>query len=366
MRAVRLAPACFLASMPFAAGPAAAQTIRVRTVDEVTRQPAAGALVSLLTPSGARLRQRLTDHLGRATLTASGPGVYRVRADRIGHPGITSDSLALRAADTVELTIAMPARRTVLPELVATGTSPCVTDPASARSTAALWEEARKALLTSQLTRDRRDLRFTVLEFSRRLGPNLAVLEETTDTLELPALRPFTSIPAAILERDGWIRRDEEKVIYYGPDEALLLSDFFLRTHCFRTEWSRRDGRAVVALRFEPLRGSSADISGALWLDPGRAELTSVDWRYERLPRDLPSGATGTARFEAPLEGGYVVWHWAIRMPHQLTVTVKASDGTPDLGSHPVIESYVEEGGEVLRIESRPPATQPSSRPAGL
>jgi len=244
--------------MPFAASPAAAQTIRVRTVDEVTRQPAAGALVSLLAPSGARLRQRLTDHLGRATLTASGPGVYRVRADRIGHPGITSDSLALRAADTVELTIAMPGRRT------------------------------------------------------------------------------------------------------------LLLSDFFLRTHCFRTEWSRRDGRAVVALQFEPLRGPTADISGALWLDPSRAELTSVDWRYERLPRDVPSGATGTARFEAPLEGGYVVWHWAIRMPHQLTVTVQASDGTPDLGSHPVIEGYVEEGGEVLRIESRPPApaTQRSSRPA--
>jgi uncharacterized surface anchored protein len=56
---------------------AAAQSIRIRTLEVETGRAISGAIVVLLDSAGRRVMQGLTDDLGRISLTAPAPGMYR-------------------------------------------------------------------------------------------------------------------------------------------------------------------------------------------------------------------------------------------------------------------------------------------------
>jgi hypothetical protein len=112
---VRLAAYALLA----VACPAAAQTVRVQAIEAETRRPIPGAIVALIDSLERRLAQGLTSESGRLQLRAPGPGTYRLRADRIGHPGVLS--LPVTLTDTVSVLLVMPVERLLLPELAFTG-----------------------------------------------------------------------------------------------------------------------------------------------------------------------------------------------------------------------------------------------------
>lgn len=61
-----------------------AQTVQGQLVEEGTGSPIAGALVLLLNEDGKTAARVLTDEGGRFLIRAPAPGLYRLRADRIG------------------------------------------------------------------------------------------------------------------------------------------------------------------------------------------------------------------------------------------------------------------------------------------
>jgi len=105
------------------ASPLAAQSVRVRTVEVETGRAVAGAIVVLLDSAGRRVVRGLNDDFGRITLPIAVPGSYRLKADRIGHPGVLGPFF--NSADAGLITLELPGERFELAELAVSGTSVC-------------------------------------------------------------------------------------------------------------------------------------------------------------------------------------------------------------------------------------------------
>src|SRR5690606_34599315 len=156
-----------------------------------------------------------------------------------------------------------------------------------------------------------------------------------------------------------------------GVDASALLSDAFLRSHCFRIE---RNGRqpGVVGLAFEPIdRGGMPDIEGVLWVDQRTAELQHLEFTFTRhlhpiaVPR-APFG--GRVEFRRLANGAWVVDGWWLRMPQLPTTVLRrlvqhaarddASDQDALRAAHRRGMRIWEEGAE-LRDLAEPAAPQP-------
>ncbi|MES1259120.1 MAG: hypothetical protein ABUL71_00900, partial [Gemmatimonadota bacterium] len=130
---------------------------------------------------------------------------------------------------------------------------------------------------------------------------------------------PVRSLSLDSLKVFGYRLKDPEEgsgYHYYGPDMALLTSDWFLDTHCFTMDKDRSKGDTVV-IRFDPVgHPKNVDVSGALILD--RTSLTMRRLTYEL--RDLPDGlpdrsAGGIMQFAEKSPGLWVPIEWAIWAP---------------------------------------------------
>ena len=82
------------------------------------------------------------------------------------------------------------------------------------------------------------------------------------------------------LERTGYVRAEPDTTLtYLAPDENVLLSESFLRTHCFSAPGAK-DG-ALAELRFKPVRGRRLpDVEGSVFVDTLSGELRRIDYRY--------------------------------------------------------------------------------------
>jgi hypothetical protein len=255
--------------------PAGAQSIKVRTVEIETGRAIAGAIVVLLDSTGRRVVQGLTDDLGRITLTAPVTAMYRVKADRIGHPGITTDPF--NSASTATLTLEMPGDRFELPEIAVSGSSVC--GRSENAETAQLWEEIRKALSASQITSASQSVELSVRRFvrSRSLGGQLR--KDSTTRTFTTRISPFVTADPASLVRAGYIQGSGNDIRFLGPDAHVLLSDDFLDTHCFRMVRAEKDMPGAVGLGFEPVKGRqvprSRAHSGSIAAAPSCARSTT-------------------------------------------------------------------------------------------
>src|SRR5581483_10901947 len=113
----------------------------------------------------------------------------------------------------------------------------CLVRPTEGVAVAQLWNEARKALSATELTRlaqtaarARRDPhRFTVRfrKFSRDLeAHSLAPMREDGFEVEADAITPFVAADPELLARDGYVVGPLEGMrTYYAPDASILLSD---------------------------------------------------------------------------------------------------------------------------------------------
>ncbi|HKP28001.1 MAG TPA: carboxypeptidase-like regulatory domain-containing protein [Gemmatimonadales bacterium] len=295
---------------------ASAQSIRVRTVEVETGRAISGAIVVLLDSAGRRLVQGLTDDLGRISLTAPIPGIYRVKADRIGHPGVTSDPF--NSATTATLTLEMPGERFELPEIAVSGTSVC--GRSENAETAQLWEEIRKALSASQITSASQSVELSVRRFvrSRTLGGQLR--KDSTTRTFTTRLSPFvTGDPSSLLQL-GYIQGSGNDIRFLGPDAHVLLSDDFLDTHCFRMVQAGKEMPGSVGLGFEPVKGRKVpEIKGTLWVDRGSAELRALDYEYVNVPSAVRApGLGGRSEFARLSTGDWIIRDWYIRVPDRV------------------------------------------------
>jgi hypothetical protein len=185
------------------------------------------------------------------------------------------------------------------------------------------------------------------MRYDRQLDPETgAVVQEDQSRRAGYMLTPFESRPAEDLVANGFVQREGTEFTYYAPDAAVLLSDPFLDTHCFRISYADEPAEeGLVGLGFEPTGAdkSVADIAGTMWIDPETSELRWLEFRYEFLdPEMTTSMVGGRVDFQRMPNGTWIVPEWWIRMP---VMTVRTEfDGR----QRPAIARYHQTGGLVL------------------
>jgi Carboxypeptidase regulatory-like domain len=325
-----------------ASSPAAAQVVELKLLDEASRAPIAGAIVRLLRDNTA-IGQGLTNALGRIVFRAPAPGNYRIKADRIGFSGLLTEPIALAGGETVRRELLMPSTPRLLPTIEVRGKSAC--DPRGEEGTlaAALWEEIRKALTANVITQRQGAVTLHVRKFHRDVSLSGKPIREWVYGSDLVRGQPFVSMPAATLAKAGFVEQLEgDSVGYAAPDAALLLSDEFVATHCFRPV---NVTEKIVGLAFEPVKDRRVvDVRGTLWVDRASSELQFLEYIYSIVPEELKKADLGgRVEFHRLPTGAWIVSYWHIRMP-----TLRASE-VRGLGNVPTkvirLVGLIETGG---------------------
>ena len=196
----------FAVVLSLAPGLVVGQSVALRVTDRTNGGALGGALVSLQDQAGKRIVQTLADERGRANLKAPAAGRYRLRVDAIGYQGVVGDPFDLPDGVALERSVSLEGAPLNLKELVVASSRPVQCDLEEARGTAAarLWDEARKALTGTQLTRAH-PLELEVRTFERRLDSRGRIVDETSEARRAPTARPWVcaspAFPVAVSPR---------------------------------------------------------------------------------------------------------------------------------------------------------------------
>jgi hypothetical protein len=351
--------------------PAAAQTVRGVVLDAASGAPVAAAFVLLVPaaagdmPADSAVDGAVTDSLGRFLLTPPAPGRYRLRVDRIGYQSHLAEAFETVPSEPVDRQIRALFQPIDLLSLDLPG-GRCVVDPRGSDVMGRVWEEARKALAAAVWAERRAAFRFTIRTYERTLDPRRAEVREETSR-ERSGVRsssPYISLPAEDLAENGYARIEDGGLRYYAPDAQALVSDHFLKNHCFDLTWGDRIGQpGWIGLEFKPARGGPdvADVKGVIWIDVTSAELRRVDLEYVDLPDPMSDySAEAQVEFGRAPTGAWIIPRWWIRTPVLGFVEERGGGaGAPRMvtsGRGQVgLVARLETGGVVLRTEGVAP-----------
>lgn len=335
-------------------GALSAQVVRGVVRDSASADPAAGVLVALIQRGTGERRTVLSDEEGRFTIAAPGAGNYSVETKRIGVRPVLSPEFRLSAGESRELSVIVAPVVAVLDVVRVTGRSYCGQRVSEGAETATLWEEVRAALIATRLTREARAFPMTITNFKRTLDPaSFQVRSEERSERTGVTTNPFTSAPLASLSAHGYIVNEGSSLQYRGPDVDVLLSDVFIRDHCFRAVLGTSQQVGLLGLSFEPTSARKVpDIAGILWIDARTRQLRRLEYHYTRSPVEidvrLPLSYVDFARLPS---GAWIIQRWAIRMAHATRASATDAPTNPLVVADPVrnrLVAVIEEGGEAF------------------
>jgi hypothetical protein len=325
--------------------------VRGTLVEEGSDLPIAGAFVMLEDSAGQTLATTLTGSAGTWLLRAPTAGTYRLRADRIGYASFLSDILVVEADQSVAYRLAAAVAPIGLTELAVQGAdSKCAVLGEEGLAVFQVWEEARKALAAIVWTGQQPYYRFDAVHFKRRLDPHgVPASAAEYEEVRYFGRHPFRSVPIRDLVLGGFVQWTTGVVNYYGPDAEVIVSDEFLRRHCFHLVEAEEQG--IVGLQFEPVDDSRLiDIAGTMWLDAETSQLRSLDFRYENLDLAVDTRQLGgSVEFVRLPSGAWIVQHWAIRVPIIETDEPRSSGGRM-LAPRRILTGVDEGGGQVTAV----------------
>lgn len=296
---------------------ASPQSIQGVLIDNVNQQPLPGAFVTLIDAAGKELARALTGPAGRYVLQTPGPGAYRLRTKRIGFRPQTSEPLRVEVGQSLTYRLVLDPIPVALPERVVAADTQCEIDGPGVQA-ATLWEEVREALSAVSWSARVPGYWYETVLFERdRPSIHSHVRRDTTWSRTGFLHAPFRSAPPEELASQGYIARDANDIVYFGPDADALLSDPFVRTHCFDVTIGRGRESNLIGLHFVPVpERYLTDVEGTLWLDRRTSELRHLDFAYTHLPQHLSTvGARGRIDFLRVPSGAWIVREWVIRMP---------------------------------------------------
>jgi hypothetical protein len=252
-------------------------------------------------------------------------------------PSIRAGPIALLLLLTGPSGAAAQAR---IPEVTVRAKTPCEIHPETASETAALWASA-EAALGGAVADDSTPPLLLIQKWRRKLDRSLKLLYERRDSSLVATRQPFGAKTPSSIERAGYIQRMFRTLIFYGPDPDEIITERFLRQHCFRRVEGSGATQGLAGLAFDPLpRQQKPDVSGTLWIEPVSGALRYVEYGWTNPPYGVDGGrARGRTDFVRLATGGWITQRWYIRMPE---------------GSGFDFEGYSEEGGELLAVG--PPA----------
>jgi hypothetical protein len=311
-----LAPfAALLLVLPAAS--AGAQLVRGIVVDSASGEPLAGVTVRLVDGAGAAVGGALVGDNGRFHLLGVGAGRYSIRVQRVGYAAAVDGPMELVATDTVWRRIVVTPIPVSLAAIRVTGRGGCEVRP-DARETLLVWEEARKALDATAVTRGARRIKATVVDYDRKLDlETLRILHETREERVGLVDRPYISRSPESFARLGYMQEVDGAFWLFAPDAEVLLSDEFVERHCLRLVAGVGARAGMIGLGFEPVDVRRVpDITGVFWLDVATGELRDLEFRYTGLPEYMPANKVGgRVEFAALPNGGWIIRRWSVRAP---------------------------------------------------
>lgn len=332
-----------------------AQVVRGVVRDSASGEGTSGVLVTLVERASGTRRTVLTDEAGRFTIGAPRAGAYTLEVKRIGVRPSVLPEFVLADGEARELTATVAPLVAQLEVVRVTGRSYCGERIREGAETATLWEEVRAALLAARITREDRRAHVTITNFTRTLHPkSFEVLAEERSERSGLTTNTFASVSIASLSRDGYVVPDGDQLQYRGPDVDVLLSDAFVREHCFRAVRGTSAQDGLVGLSFEPTSARRVpDIAGVLWIDARTRQLRRLEFKYVGSPlqprEPFPLSYVDFARMPS---GTWVVERWAIRMPRMAPVAAKnPGPSNPMIPTEPERErllAVIETGGEAF------------------
>jgi len=304
------------------------QDVRIEVVEAANGKPIVGANVSVIDSTGVLLGGGFSDQFGHIDLPTPPRNPFRVQADKVSYD--TWLSVVLRpAGKPIRLRIGMAPTR--LAGIVGRTETACQQLSGPGTPAGALWVELRKALTASALTESKGLVPLDVDLYERALDRSLSIVTERKEARTNVPRRPATGI--------SWDQLDSARrgnasgaEVYRAPDAAVLLSDAFVRSHCFAAIRGYGPDNGLTGLEFKPSKvGSLPELTGVIWLDPRANALRYLNFDYVNLPIPLRiARTTGRVDFQQ-LEGGqWIVQRWYIRMPRTERVSA-AAVGSPNI-----------------------------------
>ena len=343
-------PVAVFAVACFTAAGARAQTVRGVFSDSVSRTPIRGAFVTLVDSQGTERVRTITNQAGEFVLSAPTPGTYRIRSKRIGFHPYVSPPLTLGAGESISYDAIVLPIPVPLEQVVVAGDRQC--DVEGGASVAALWQEVSEALAAVRWTRNAPGYWYVLRQFDREVLPSGSrggALDSVWQNAGFYQA-PFRSVPAEQLAADGFVVQDGSGWNYFAPEAEALLSEPFLRTHCFETKLGKGETAGLMGLMFSPARGRKLpDVAGTLWVDRQTGELRHLEFKYVQLPSGLADPrAGGRVAFMRVPTGAWIVHEWVIRMPISQEAEASAS-GIPDFTR---VRGLRERGGMAEQIKT--------------
>jgi hypothetical protein len=296
-----------------------AQDVRIEVVEASNGKPIVGANVSVFDSTGALLGGGFSDQVGRIDLPAPQRSAFRVQADKVSYD--TWLSVVLRpSGKPIRLRVGMTPTR--LPGALVRTETACQQLSGPGTPAGALWVELRKALTASAMTEAKGLVPLDVDLYERALDRSLGIVAERKEQRTNIPRRPATGISWDQLDsaRHGDAAGGE---VYRAPDPAALVSDQFVKSHCFAAIRGYGPENGFTGLEFKPAKvGSQPELTGVMWLDPQANALKYLNFDYVNLPIPLRiARTTGRVDFQQLPAGQWIVPRWYIRMPRTARVT---------------------------------------------
>ncbi len=305
-----------------------AQQLIVTVRDSLSRAPVVAAIVTATDQANGTRAYSLTNADGRVTIRLPNPGSWKASVRRIGIVPKAAAAIFVGAGATIPVQLEVANLRFTLPRVrVAAKAGVCGRAPSGIDRTSALWEQVTLALRSSALARgdSAQAPRLRVRLHERARDMDLALISSNVVKTGEGTRRPFFAADPDSLADFGYVRRDPDGMIaYYAPDEIVMLSDAFVRTHCFGTPLVDANP-ALAELEFEPApRRRVPDVAGVAYVDTVTGELRRIVFKYVNASTLIPNGAThvgGEVALRRLEDGQWIVTNWTIRMPDLVRVS---------------------------------------------
>jgi Carboxypeptidase regulatory-like domain/TonB-dependent Receptor Plug Domain len=341
-----------------AAVPALAQTLRGSVVGPDSTSPVAGAIVQAADDHGATVARALTTARGEFTLRLPAEGRYAVTVLRIGFRPTRVRAITVAAGATETRRIVVAGQAMTLATVNVRDKQTCRVSADTGLAVARVWEEARKAMLSSQLSAEGPPLVAEWIEYDRTLDSAARyVRQQRIRSSRSPTTHAFRSAPVALLDSAGYVLTDSTGTTYYLPDADVLLSPMFSSSHCFHLEPARRGAGDLIGVAFSPTRERRGvrEVEGTAWVDRQSAELRKLELHYTNLPAVVDAvHPGGTVEFLRLGDGNWLINRWNVRMP-QLGVTTRPMRalGVLSTGTVAAVRGTQVTGGEVTTVSRR-------------
>jgi len=321
---------------------------------------AAASVIVLATDTrGATAARALTSARGQFSLTLPSPGRYGFTLLRIGYRPTKIPEMSIDADGNQSVRFVLADQPVVLSSVNVRERETCRVNADTGFMVTRVWDEARKAMLTTQLSADEAPLFAEWVEYDRMLDSSARLVrEQRVHTSRNPTTHAFRSRPAAVLDSGGYVVADSTGTNYFAPDAEVLLSESFAADHCFHLVASPRSAQTpeLIGVAFQPTRDrrDKRDIEGTIWVDRGTAELRTLEFRYTNMP-DIVRAADPGGRVEfLRLPGGnWLISRWHVRMPVTGAQRKSTANGLGRVvisGSAVVVRGVQVTGGEVTRV----------------